>query len=154
MKGREGMALTPKQEKFVQGLFAGLSQRKAYKEAFNAENMSDNLIDKEACILAKNSKVSVRLKELQDARAKENGWTIDKLINEFEEIKDMCKTAKPVYDYNGEPTGEYRFDSNGAVKSLENIGKLLGFYTEQIKHSGNIGVKIIDDIEDDVDDNE
>jgi len=36
--------LTPKQEKFVQGLFSGLSQREAYKQAYNAVNMKDTTI--------------------------------------------------------------------------------------------------------------
>ena len=146
--------LTAKEEKFVQGLFSGLSQRKAYKEAFNAEKWADNSVDVEACKLANETKIILRLKELTDQQARETGWTVEKLIKEFEEIKQMCKVAVPVLDRQGEPTGEYKFDSVGAVKSLENIGKLLGMYTEKIKHSGSIGVKIIDDIdiEDDIDD--
>lgn len=144
--------LTAKEEKFVQGLFAGLSQRKAYKEAYDTSNMQDNTIDTAAYNLAKKTEITMRLKELTEQQAERTGWTIDKLIKEFEEVKEMCKCATPVLDRQGEPTGEYRFDSVGAVKSLENIGKLLGMYTEKVQHSGTVGVKIVDDIEDDVDD--
>ena len=45
--------LTVKQEKYVQGLFAGLSQREAYKQAYNCENMTDKTIDEKACKLSK-----------------------------------------------------------------------------------------------------
>ena len=38
--------LTAKQEKFVQELIKGKSQREAYKEAFNCKNMKDETIDK------------------------------------------------------------------------------------------------------------
>jgi len=40
--------LTAKQEKFVQELIKGKSQREAYKAAYNAKNMSENSIDVEA----------------------------------------------------------------------------------------------------------
>jgi phage terminase small subunit len=66
--GGEIMAdnLTVKQEKYVQGLFAGLSQREAYKQAFKADKMKDKTIDEKACILAKRDKIAARLKGLQD----------------------------------------------------------------------------------------
>ena len=35
--------LTIKQERYVQGLFAGLSQREAYMQAYNAEKMQDKI---------------------------------------------------------------------------------------------------------------
>jgi phage terminase small subunit len=54
--------LTIKQEKFAQGLFAGLSQREAYKQAFNCDKMTDKTIDEAACRLADNSKVTARIK--------------------------------------------------------------------------------------------
>ena len=37
--------LTLKQEKFVQGLLNGLSQRESYKQAYECKNMSDKSID-------------------------------------------------------------------------------------------------------------
>ena len=39
------MSLTPKQEKFVQGIVSGkLSQREAYKQAYNTSRMKDKSI--------------------------------------------------------------------------------------------------------------
>ena len=56
--------LTPKQERFIQNIVSGMSQRQAYKEAYNVENMSDEAIDVEACRLFNDSKISLRYKEL------------------------------------------------------------------------------------------
>ena len=68
-------SLTHKQENFVQGLFAGLSQREAYiKAGYNTKNTSDNAIDVNACRLASNPKVALRLKELRSV-------VIDKVAN-------------------------------------------------------------------------
>jgi phage terminase small subunit len=59
-------SLTPQQEKFVNGLYMGLSQREAYKAAYNCENMKDNVIDAKASALAKQDKIMVRLEKLQE----------------------------------------------------------------------------------------
>lgn len=59
--------LTPKQEKYIQELLKnGGNQRKAYKAAYNAENMKDSTIDKKACALMK-GKVGGRYRELSRA---------------------------------------------------------------------------------------
>ena len=57
--------LTAKQEKFVLNLFQGMSQREAYTKAGYSTNFAPAIVDKNACVLAKNSKILVRLKELQ-----------------------------------------------------------------------------------------
>lgn len=59
------LGLTPKQEKFVQGLFKGLSQRKAYIEAGYSTNMSEKKMDDKACEIASKGEVKGRLRELQ-----------------------------------------------------------------------------------------
>jgi hypothetical protein len=135
------MKLTPKQEKFVQGLFSGLSQRKSYIEAgYSTNNKPDSYIDKEACLLAKNRKVIERLTELQDKVANDNLWSKERLIKEFEEVKKKCMQEVEVEVYDKElcemvGTGEYVFKENGVIKSLENIGKLCGHYVEKVELS-------------------
>ena len=52
--------LTPKREKFVQNLIQGMSQREAYKNSFNAKNMSDRTIDNKAYKLFKTDEVRAR----------------------------------------------------------------------------------------------
>lgn len=57
-------------ETFAQALFAGKSQRVAYREAFPAsEKWADSTVDSKACVLAKDDKVLERLAELQNASA-------------------------------------------------------------------------------------
>lgn len=52
--------LTDKQEKFVQELIKGKSQREAYKIAYNTKKMTDKSIDVKASELFNNGKVTVR----------------------------------------------------------------------------------------------
>lgn len=115
------MKLTQKQEKFVQELIKGKSQREAYKVAYNAKNMSDNAIDVEANRLLKNPKISLRYNDLKSKvtnRAEEKAIiTAEEIIKEIASIaKDDIgnylefKTVKTVvgYDEEGEPIIDYR----------------------------------------------
>ena len=131
------MALTPKQEKFVQGLFKGLSQRQAYKEAFDTSKMQDNTIDNEAYLLAKKHDITMRLQELTEQQAQKSQWTVERLINEFQELKKLS-------DREGQ--------LHVSAKSLENVGKLLGMYKDKLEHSGSVGITIVDNVEDDIED--
>lgn len=74
--------LTLRQEKFVQELLKGKSQREAYKAAYK-NNMSDAAIDVAACRLLKVPKVALRYEQL---RAKVVGRAEEKAIITVEEI--------------------------------------------------------------------
>lgn len=59
-----------KHEAFAQALFAGKSQRVAYREAFpGSAKWKDNTVDTEASKLANTPAILQRLQELQDAAA-------------------------------------------------------------------------------------
>lgn len=58
--------LTGKQEKYVQELIKGKSQREAYRAAYpSSEKWKDNVVDSKACVLFKNEKIVERYNELQ-----------------------------------------------------------------------------------------
>lgn len=49
----------------------------------------------------------------------------------FKDISDRCMQAEPVMEFvDGEyvESGEYKFDSSGANKATENLGKIIGVY--------------------------
>lgn len=103
--------LTAKQERFVQGLFTGKTQREAYKDAYS-NRMTDKQIDEEACKLAAKPKVYQRLKELQDEIKERNFITVEKIIEEyakigFADIKDYLsfgmKELETGQNEDGEP---------------------------------------------------
>ena len=115
------MKLTQKQERFVQELIKGKSQREAYKRAYNAKNMSDNSIDVNASKLLKNTKVALRYNELRTKvvkRAEEKAIiTAEEVIRGIANIaKDDIgnyleyKTVKTLvgHDDEGEPVLGYR----------------------------------------------
>jgi phage terminase small subunit len=110
--------LTVKQEKYVQGLFLGLSQREAYKLAYDCKEMTDKTIDEAACRLADASKVVARLDQLKASFAIQNTKTVQKIVNElskiaFSDIKDYLtykteKTVVGIDEKTGQPIVDYR----------------------------------------------
>lgn len=56
----------------------------------------------------------------------DRAWVLSRLMK----VADRCMQAEPVMK-NGENTGEYKFDSAGANRSLELLGKELGMFVER-----------------------
>lgn len=109
--------LTAKQEKFVQGIIAGLSQREAYKEAYNTENMKDSTIDSRASRLLKEYKISARYRELLKDYSNMNLWAREAAFNEYEWLKNRAKK-----DINED--GVRQATANAFLDSLEGMNQM------------------------------
>lgn len=135
-----GNRLTIKQEKYAQGLFAGLTQREAYKQAYHAEFMTDKTIDEEACKLVNSPKLATRIEELTNEFKLRNMITVESVLTEygkiaFSDITDFLsfKTEKIIdgHDDKGRPVYSYRQivdalssdEVDGALISEVSIGK-------------------------------
>jgi len=96
------------QEKFVQELIKGKSQREAYRLAYNADNMSDSTVDSNASRLFKNSKVSARYSKLRSKvvqQAEEK--TIMSVMDVLKELESIAKDNIANYiEFGTEKTDE------------------------------------------------
>ena len=73
--------LTVKQEKFVQNIIKGMSQREAYKNSYNASKMKDKSCDQKAWELMQKVEIKERYKELLEMTKQEAIMTaIDRKI--------------------------------------------------------------------------
>ena len=101
--------LTPKQEKFIMALINGMSQRQAYKFAYNDENMKNHTIDRRACELFKKDNVQAKYKQLINEKQKA-------IIENTSNINDdlICKINK----YKSESETVIEFIENAILKSL------------------------------------
>ena len=87
--------LTGKQEKFVQELIKGKSQRQAFIAAgYSSKNKTDEYLDVRACELMKNRKVLDRYNELMGELKKKALWTRERAIEELLEMLDDSKLDK------------------------------------------------------------
>lgn len=72
------------------------------------------------------------LRAKQETYADKLGLDYEWILQQFKVVAQRCMQAEPVMIPDGEggwvESGEWKFDSSGANKALENIGKHLGFY--------------------------
>ena len=101
--------LTPKQEKFIMALINGMSQRQAYKLAYNAENMKNHTIDRRACELFKKDNVQAKYKQLINEKQKAIIENTSNINNNL-----ICKINK----YKSESETVIEFIENAILKSL------------------------------------
>jgi len=94
--------------------------RAGYAEPY-ARQQASQLLD--------NEDIAKYISDKQKRISDKLDWSYEKLILSFSEIHTRCMQGEEVRDREGNPTGEWKFEPNAAVKSLENIGKHLGFYS-------------------------
>ena len=88
------MPLTPKQEKFAQVWHATGNKSEAYRQAYNAGNMSAEVINVKAVEVAANGNVSVRFAELQKAAQKRNNVTVDTVSQMYLKAWKLAEVIK------------------------------------------------------------
>ena len=124
--------LTIKQEKFCQGLFIGLTQIDAYKQAYEAENMSDAAIYVEASRLIDNPNVALRVEQLKDELKLRNMVTIERVLSEYAKIGFY--DPRKLLDDEGKPKDISQLDDDiaGAVVGLDLQEVYEGFGDERV----------------------
>lgn len=142
--------LTPKQERFVQNIVSGMSQRQAYKEAFQVD-YDENAIDVNACKLFKETKIQLRYKELleeiKDAAimtATERMIWLSNVVNG--NIKEIVAVQKTNCETGETEMIETEFPSQLKTKlvALDTLNKMSGEYKTIL--DGSVGVKKLEDL--------
>jgi phage terminase small subunit len=122
--------LNDKQRKFADEYIKCLNASEAYRKA-GYKCKSDDVVKVCASKLLTTANVQQYISERQEKLQKKTEITQEWVINRLKEISDRCMQEEPVMKrVNGEmvETGEFKFDSQGAVKSTELLGKHLGLF--------------------------
>lgn len=123
-----------KYELFVQKWHELDNKTAAYKIAFPAsKNWKDATVNNKASALSKVGEILARYKELQEMAGVRHGVTIDSLMAELNEIKEVALSLETP-------------QCSAAVSSVMSKAKLVGFDVVKIEHSGSIATgKTLDD---------
>ena len=112
--------LTDKQETFAMLVFEGTNFSDAYRQAYDASNMSAASVHVEACKLVQHPKVSLRIDRLQRDREAEQRMQrlsrSERVISKLEEIALR----------GGEADGTQ-------VRALELLGKSMGMWIDKVE---------------------
>jgi phage terminase small subunit len=144
--------LTPKQEKFVQGIIEGKSQADAYRSAYSAKNMSDNAIYREASLLMSSPKITQRLNELRQdmmtpaiMSAQERLELLTRIARGEEPEKDMRYENGELIEYERPASLRTRREA------IDTINKMTGEYVQKVvadvDTTYSINIDLVDDDE-------
>jgi len=117
--------LTPKQEKFCQEYVLYGNKSQAYRTAYDAENMSNEVIHNKASELSKKGEVGVRIKQLQKELEERNKMTLDRVVQNVSNIAlfDIAEL----------------YDENNNLKDIHSIPKHI--------RTSISGIKILEEFE-------
>jgi phage terminase small subunit len=110
--------LTDKQELFCKEYIIDLNGTQAAIRAGYSEKTARAIATEN---LAKPN-IQDRITELRAEREERLKIDADWVLRQAVKVHERCMQAEPVI-IGGEPTGEYKFDSSGANKALELVGK-------------------------------
>jgi phage terminase small subunit len=141
-----------RQEKFCLEYAKSGNQRQAYLLAgYNVK--SDETADANASRLLRNAKVQARLAELAEeaknasiADIVEMQQTLTRIIRQ--QMTEEVIVVENIGDFMSEAR---KMDKNPSIKDIINaintLGKMQGAFADNVNLNGNIGVVIVDDIE-------
>jgi len=122
--------LTPKQERFCLEYIKDGNASRAYREAYDAENMSDKVVNNKASLLLKHGEIGVRLEELRKETSKDT-------IMSVEDRKEWL--TKLIYHQD---TDNNRVFMGDRLKALDILNKMEAQYIvkTQTELSGDLNV--------------
>jgi len=119
MQKQPQTGLTSNQEKFVQALLKGKTQRQAYYEAYPKSRLwNENRVDNNASVLYRNAKVLARISEL---RAKIIEKQDKKLIFDAKQLMEFWTSILSSEEYN----------LQNRIKASELLAKAQGVFVEK-----------------------
>ena len=116
--------LTPKQENFCIVYLETGNASEAYRQSYDAENMSQNALNREASVMLDNPKIAQRIEQLRAPIIKKAQLTVEDLLRELEEARQLAiQTEAPA----------------PAVSATMGKAKLLGLDKQVIDHQSSDG---------------
>ena len=133
--------LTDKQMKFCDEYLIDLNATQAAIRAGYSETSARQLASE---MLTKHN-IQDYIAERQAALREKTLISTEWVVNRLKEISDRCMQAEPVMIRTEDgmvESGEYKFDSSGANKATELIGRHIGIFEKDNKQKAQPEVKI------------
>lgn len=125
--------LTPKQEKFVQGIIDGLSQADAYRSAYSTDKMADKTVWEKASRLMADDKVKARVKEIRDQMMKPSIMSAQERLEYLTRVIKGEEPEKLVQFVQGERLEEDIPPSiRTRLNALDIMNKMQGEYVQKV----------------------
>lgn len=134
------MALKPRHAKFVAEYLKTSNATQAYLAA--GYNATTEAARAGAARLLTNANVRECLRRAREDAAIAAQINQEWVLRNIRDVALRCMQAEPVLNHEGEPTGEYTFNANGALRGLELLGKELEMFADRKVH--DVGNNLLD----------
>jgi len=140
-----GKHLTERQRRFVEALLVcGRTRDAAISAGYSEKNA-----DSQASRMLKNDKVLAYRRAYAIQEYDKLGMSPQKVLLDLMELYKRCMSAEPVLEWQEVdkkmrlvPNGEWQFDTRGALKALELIGKQMGMFGAKVEVSGTAALQV------------
>lgn len=117
--------VTEQEEKFSQVFVETGNASEAYRQSYKSDKMSVNAIGVEASRMLDRPRVALRISQLREKHSKRHNVTVDSLVAELEEIKNVALSAETP-------------QSSAAVAAVLGKAKLMGLDKQLVQLSGGL----------------
>lgn len=135
------MALTPKQQRFVEEYLIDLNATQAaIRAGYSARTAqqigSENLLK---------PVIAAEIAALQAKTSEELGITREWILGKLKDNVERSMQVEAVVDRDGNETGEYQYQGSVANKALELLGKHRGMFADKVEHKvgGVLTVQVV-----------
>lgn len=127
------LTLTPKQERFCQLYIELGNASEAYRQSYDADSMNENSVNRKAKELLDHGKITARLDQIRKQHQTRHNLTVDDLLAELEDARKMALDTKI----------QEKPQVAAAVSATMGKAKLLGLDKQVIEHKGEIEIKTL-----------
>ena len=150
--------ISPKERRFIEelevdGCKAEAALRAGYGKSRDGKENKRSAATAASRILAKEEVAEYRILRTM-MLYEEQGFSAESIMTETAKVYRRCMQAEPVMIWDPEAkewveSGEYRFDSKGALKALELLGENVGAFERAEKNDNqfNVNINVVDKIE-------
>lgn len=121
--------VTEQQEKFCRVFVETGNASEAYRQAYKSDRKTANSVAVDASRLLDNPNVNLRISMLREGHAKRHNVTVDSLVAELEEIKQIALAAETP-------------QTSAAVSAVMGKAKLTGLDKQVVEMTGTVAVAI------------
>lgn len=120
------MALTPKQEKFIEGVVAGMNLTDAYRAAYNCARMKPETVNNKAWELSRKGEITARIEKARAEAAKKAQWSLDIAVERVRKLND--KAISDLEEdglYKGSPAVKALIESTTLLNRMTGVDKQI-----------------------------
>lgn len=120
------MALTPKQEKFIEGVVTGMNLTDAYRAAYNCAHMKPETVNNKAWELSRKGDISERIKKARTEAARKAQWSLDIAVERVRKLNDRAMSDLEEDGlYRGSPAVRALIESTTLLNRMTGIDKQI-----------------------------